>query len=167
LRAFAGVAELLWALGDRACAIELNTDMLRLNRNGNQGVRYTLATCMPQGRAPEARVALLEPVELFPCDGSANWAYSRPLRFFQMKGQPTDMAKQGLSDIIPVKPDVPPLLSDKPMPWVIPRYIDMGDIYHAVEHVAFAHNAWRQTSSALPWLHQHDGKSKVSQTRPR
>ena len=153
MRAYAGVAELSWALGDRARAIEIYTDMLRLNPNDNQGVRYTLATCLLEDRTPEARAALLELLDRFSGDASANWAYSRALLFIQMKGQPTDMATQALRDAIAANPHVPPLvLGQKQLPHEIPQYIGMGDVNEAVEYVAFAHDAWRQTSGALPWL---------------
>ena len=75
------------------------------------------------------------------------------LLFFQMKGQPTDMANQALHDAIAANQHVPAqLLGEKPMPREIPQYIGLGDVNEAVEYAAFAHDAWRQTSGALPWL---------------
>jgi tetratricopeptide (TPR) repeat protein len=153
MRAYAGVAELSWALGDRARAIEIYMDMLRLNPSDNQGVRYTLATCLLEDRTPKAQAALQELLDRFPDDASANWAYSRALLFFQMKGQPSDMANQALRDAVAANQHVPALLlGEKPMPREIPQYIGLGDVNEAVEYVAFAHDAWRQTSGALPWL---------------
>jgi tetratricopeptide (TPR) repeat protein len=153
MRAYAGVAELSWALGDRARAIEIYGDMLRLNPNDNQGVRYMFATCLLEDRTPRAQAALQELLNRFPDDGAANWAYNRALLFFQLKGQPTDMANQALRDAMEANIHVPPLLlGEKQLPREIPQYVGMGDVNEAVEYVAFAHDAWRQTSGALPWL---------------
>ncbi len=75
-----------------------------------------------EDRTLEARAALQELLDRFPGDGSANWAYSRALLFFQMKGQPTDMADQALSDAIAANPHLPPLLlGEKPMLQEIPH----------------------------------------------
>jgi len=46
MRARAGLAQCLWMLGERDQAIAHFTDMLRLNPNDNQGIRYILATCL-------------------------------------------------------------------------------------------------------------------------
>jgi hypothetical protein len=70
-----------------------------------------------------------------------------------MKGQPSDMANQALRDAFAVNRHVPALLlGEKPMPREIPQYIGIGDVNEAVEYVAFAHDAWRQTSAAPPRL---------------
>jgi tetratricopeptide (TPR) repeat protein len=153
MRAYAGVAEVSWVLGDRARVITIYTDMLRLNPGDNQGVRYTLATCLLEERTPEAHLALQELLERFPEDAAANWAYSRALLFFQLKGHATDMANQALSDAMTTNPHVPALmLGEKPMPRELPRFMGMGDLNEAVEYVAFAQDAWRHSSGALLWL---------------
>jgi tetratricopeptide (TPR) repeat protein len=46
MRARAGLAECLWMLGNRQEAIEHYQDMLRLNPNDNQGIRYIFANCL-------------------------------------------------------------------------------------------------------------------------
>jgi tetratricopeptide (TPR) repeat protein len=153
MRAYGGLAELAWALGDRARAIAIYTDMLRLNPNDNQGVRYTLATCLLEERTPDAQQALQALLAQFPEDAAANWAYNRALLFFQLKGQASEMADQALRGALKANPHVPPLLlGDQPMPRELPQFIGMGDLNEAVEYVAFAHNAWRHTSGALLWL---------------
>lgn len=153
MRAYAGVAQLAWALGDRARAIEIYTGMLRLNPNDNQGVRYMLATCLLEDRTPEAQAALQDLLERFPDDAAANWAYSRALLFFQLRAQASDLANQALGDALAANPHVPPLLlGEKPMPRELPRFVGLGDVNEAVEYVAFAQDAWRHTSGALLWL---------------
>ena len=155
MRAYAAVAEFSWALGDRARAIAIYTDMLHLNPGDNQGVRYILATCLLEERSPEAQAALQNLLKRFPDDVAANWAYSRALLFFQLQSHPTDRANQALRKAMKANPHVPPLLlGEEPMPRDLPRFIGFGDVNEAAEYVAFAHDAWRHTSGALPWLRQ-------------
>jgi tetratricopeptide (TPR) repeat protein len=155
MRAYGGVAELSWALGDRARAIEIYQDMLRLNPGDNQGVRYMLATALLEERTPDAQRTLEALLNQFPDDGAANWAYNRALLFFQQKAQASDMANQALRDAFTANPHVPALLlGEKPMPRELPQFIGMGDLKEAVEYVAFARDAWRHTSGALPWMRQ-------------
>jgi tetratricopeptide (TPR) repeat protein len=153
MRAYAAVAELSWTLGDRARAIAIYTEMLRLNPGDNQGVRYLLATCLLEERTPNAQAALQDLLGRFPEDAAANWAYSRALLFFQLTGKPTDQANQALSEAVKANPHVPLLLlGEAPLPPELPRFIGFGDANEAAEYVAFAHDAWKHTSGALPWL---------------
>jgi len=46
MRARHGLAQALWAMGEREDAIAHYRDMLRLNPNDNQGIRYLLAACL-------------------------------------------------------------------------------------------------------------------------
>ena len=153
MRAYAGLAELSWVLGDRGRATSLYHHMLRLNPQDNQGVRYMLAICLLEERTAEAQSTLQELLNRFPEDAAAHWAYNRALLSFQLKQQTTDMADQVLADAMRANPHVPPLLlGEKPMPQELPQAIGFGDIDEAIDYVAFALNAWRHTSGALPWL---------------
>jgi tetratricopeptide (TPR) repeat protein len=153
MAAYAGFAELSWALGDRARAITIYTDMLRLNPGDNQGVRYLLATSLLEERSPEARSALQELLGRYPDDSAANWAYNRALLAFQLQGQATPEANQALRAALKVNPHVPAyMLGEKPLPRELPEFIGMGDPNEAMEYVAAAYDAWRHTSGALPWL---------------
>jgi tetratricopeptide (TPR) repeat protein len=145
----------VWALGDRARAVAIYTEMLRLNPGDNQGVRYMLATCLLEERTGEAQAALENLLGRFPEDAAANWADRRALLFSQVQGHPTVPANQALSEALQANPHVPPLLlGEKPMPRELSRFIGLGDVAEAVEYEAFAHDAWRHTSGALPWLRQ-------------
>ena len=50
MRARAGLAAMLDALGDVEAAIGHYRDMLRLNPGDNQGIRYVLARCLMKNR---------------------------------------------------------------------------------------------------------------------
>jgi tetratricopeptide (TPR) repeat protein len=110
MRAYAGLAELSWVLGDRGRATSLYHHMLRLNPQDNQGVRYMLAICLLEERTAEAQSTLQELLNRFPEDAAAHWAYNRALLSFQLKQQTTDMADQALADAMRANPHVPPLL---------------------------------------------------------
>lgn len=159
MRAYSALAELSWMFGNRARALEIYTDMLRLNPNDNQGIRYSLTTCLLEERTPAAQAALQNLLDSYPEDAGSNWAYSRALLFFQLAGRPTEMANQALRDAIAANPHVTPLLlGRKHMPKELPRYMGLGDVDEAVEYVAFAWPAWRHTPGAIAWL---QGRSKL------
>jgi tetratricopeptide (TPR) repeat protein len=68
MRARAGLAATLNALGEVDAAISNYRDMLRLNPNDNQGIRYELASCLMKSGDTEALKKLLKQYDE---DGSA------------------------------------------------------------------------------------------------
>ena len=78
----AGLADVLWSMGRRDEAIGHLQEMLRLNPNDNQGVRYILVEWL----FSEAREAELE--QLLPQydEETANWAYPKALFAFRREG---------------------------------------------------------------------------------
>ena len=72
MRARYGLAEVLWALGERQQAIGHASDMLRLNPGDNQGIRYLLANWLLAEAGDEALGKLLRQYKE---EWSANWAY--------------------------------------------------------------------------------------------
>src|SRR5271167_3458211 len=79
MRARAGLAATLDALGDVDAAIGHYRDMLRLNPGDNQGIRYVLARCLMKSRDIEALRQLLQQ---FDEDGTGLWLYTRVLVAF-------------------------------------------------------------------------------------
>ena len=63
MRARAGLAATLNALGEVDAAISNYRDMLRLNPNDNQGIRYELASCLMKSGDTEALKKLLKQYE--------------------------------------------------------------------------------------------------------
>ena len=72
----AGLAAILNALGNVDAAIGNYRDMLRLNPNDNQGIRYELASCLMKSGDTEALKELLKEYDE---DGSALWLYTQAL----------------------------------------------------------------------------------------
>jgi len=104
MRAYAAVAEVSWALGDRAGAIAIYTEMLCLNPGDNQGVRHLLAMCLLEERKSDAQASLQDLLQRFPEDAAANRAYSQALLHFHLAGEPTEQANQALSAALRANP---------------------------------------------------------------
>jgi tetratricopeptide (TPR) repeat protein len=149
MRARAGLAGCLWLLGERAEAIVHFQDMLRLNPNDNQGLRYPLlGYLLEDGREREAR----DLMDRFPGDHSAAWIYTKALLKFKREGSnsKTDghlMKALEYNLFVPIY-----LLGMKKLPKQIPDTIGIGDENEAVEYVAGALRVWFQTPGALEWL---------------
>ena len=88
MRARAGLAGTLLKLGDVHGAVSHYRDMLKLNPNDNQGIRYVLAGCLLRQGDDGALKELLASHE----DGSAFWLYTRVLVAFRESGMSDEQA---------------------------------------------------------------------------
>ncbi len=147
MRARLGLANCLWGLGQRGQAIAHYADMLRLNPDDNQGVRYILVTCLlEEGRDGEAG-ALLKKYN----EGSADWTYSKTLWALRTEGEAKALIR--LEEALKANSFVPAyLLGRKKMPAQLPEFISRGEEDEAVSYAASALEAWRKTPGALEWL---------------
>ena len=82
MRARAGLAGALLQLGDVDGALAHYRDMLKLNPNDNQGIRYVLAGCLLRQGNDGALKELLADYE----DERAFWLYTRALAAFREGG---------------------------------------------------------------------------------
>jgi len=149
MRARAGLAQVLWLLGEREAAVAHYQDMLRLNPNDNQGVRDLLINCLlALGRNDEAGQLLKDYAE----DGMATWLYSWALWAFRQEGD-SAQARRRLRNALKQNPHVPDLLlGRKRIPRRLPDLIGFGDEDEAVAYAAFAIENWQRTPGALEWL---------------
>ncbi len=90
MRAREGLACELWTMARGDEAIEHLQEMLRLNPNDNQGVRYTLVSFLLNLNRDEEVARLLDQ---YNDDAMANWAYSKALHAFRRQGD-TPEARQ-------------------------------------------------------------------------
>lgn len=156
MRARQGLAQALWDKGLRDEAVMHYRDMLRLNPNDNQGIRYLLLDCLLiLGRDDDAAKL----IKRYKDDGSAAWSWSRALLVFRQSGdcpESRGALSQAVNDNTHV---VSLLLGDRKMPRQLPAYIGMGDKNEAVAYVHGAAAAWAATPGALAWLRtaSHDG----------
>jgi len=161
MRARAGLAQCLWALSERDTAVEHYRDMLRLNPNDNQSIRYLLAAClMEMGRDKELARLLKQYKE----DCSAAWLYTRALLTFRRKGDCPE-ARARLREARRQNQYVPAyLLGRKRLPQSLPAYIGFGDENEAIDYTAQFFNGWLRTPGALDWLvtvESKGGKSRA------
>ena len=149
MRARAGLASTLWRLGQRREAIEHYQDMLRLNPNDNQGIRYLLLpTLIEQKRIEEAENLWRE----YEDDGMACWPYCRALLDFIVHGG-GPAAKASLKKAMNTNKHIPAfLLGLKEMPDLMPDMYSRGDESEAVGYVECGGPAWEATPGALEWL---------------
>ena len=113
MRARQGLAQCLWEAGHREEAAEHYQELLRLNPNDNQGVRYSLATLLLDlDRDQDLRRLVAE----YEDDASAVWAYTKALLAFRDGGE-SPQANKLLAQAMKVNKHVPAyLLGHKPLP---------------------------------------------------
>jgi tetratricopeptide (TPR) repeat protein len=149
MRAREGLAECLWALGERKAAIDHLKDMLRLNPSDNQGVRYgLLGWLIAAGRDKEAEQLLAQ----YDDDPSAALLYDHALLMFRREGD-TPASRELLKEALASNRHVPPyLLVRKHLPSQLPATVGFGDESEAVAYAADAFGNWQATDGALTWL---------------
>jgi len=149
MRARAGLARCLWEGGRRDEAITHYRDLLRLNPNDNQGIRYVLASCLLElGRDGEV-AGLLKQYE---DDAAAAFAWTETLLAFRREGDGAE-AREKLAAALESNPHVPTfVLGRKKLPRRLPDLIGFGDESEAVCYAAENIDAWKSTGGALSWL---------------
>jgi tetratricopeptide (TPR) repeat protein len=148
MRARRGLAEVLWAVGERQAAISHLQDLLRLNPGDNQGVRYPLVTwLLGEGNIGAAERLL----EQYPDEVTASWAYTRALVLFRRRGA-SKQADQALVRALEINPFVPQYLVGAKRPTSLPEFVGIGDENEAIDYVAGAHPVWLDQTEAVDWL---------------
>ena len=149
MRAREGLAHSLWELGEREAAIGHYKEMLRLNSNDNQGVRYVLLdSLLAMGRDDEAGLLLAE----YEDDGSAAWLYNHALWTFRREGNSPESLRR-LQVALKDNRHVPAyLLGRKRLPSHLPDMISFGGEDEAASYAADAVGNWKATDGALTWL---------------
>src|SRR5215211_5470579 len=129
MRAREGLAQCLWELGERSEAIEHYQQMLELNPEDNQGIRYLLASALLEEGLDDDLGELLESYE---DDAGASWVYARALWRFRTEGD-SEEARSALEEAILFNPFVPGyLLGRRGMPGALPALVGFGDESEAV-----------------------------------
>lgn len=157
MRARHGLGLALWRRGDLGDAVDQFVDMLRLNPNDNQGVRYVLITILLElGRLDEAAKLLTRYDE-----DVAVWSYSSTLLAFQRTGD-TVAARRKLSKALLSNAFVPGyLLGDAAIPKTLPPYVGLRDESEAQHYAKENMALWIKTAGALDWLRANGGASAL------
>jgi tetratricopeptide (TPR) repeat protein len=149
MRAREGLAQCLWEMGERGEAIKHFREMLALNPNDNQGVRYELAHLfLLEGLDQE----LGELFNQYPEDPSAVWAYSKALCKFRREGDSLK-SRLALSQAFRCNLYVPLYFGGVlDLPDTLPLTVGFGDESEAEAYVLDAFPEWSETPGALEWL---------------
>ena len=151
MRARAALAQALWTVGEREDAIAHYRDLLRLNPNDNQGIRYLLAAGWQEMERYEELDALLDD---YAGDGTAAWTYTEALAAFRNTGD-TGRSRRRLARAIQANRHVPPLLLGRPkLPRSSHDYMTMGGKDEAIEYVREFGSGWERTPGAVAWLRE-------------
>jgi tetratricopeptide (TPR) repeat protein len=149
MRARAGLAGTLLKLGDVDSAVAHYRDMLKLNPNDNQGIRYVLAGCLLRQDNDGALKELLDAYE----DGNASWLYTRALVAFRESGDGDKHAAVLVRDAWSANEHMPAILSGAKSPVISDDgYITMGGPDEATYYVTECGAAWHRTPGAVAWL---------------
>ncbi|MCK4442901.1 MAG: tetratricopeptide repeat protein [Thermoplasmata archaeon] len=149
MRARFGLAQALWALGNRKEAIGHYKELLRLNPNDNQGVRSLLINALLEEGLDDDAEALLNQYD---DEASAEWLYSGALWAFRRFGS-SPKADRRLKKALKGNRFVPLyMLELKKMPRRLPEYIRIGEEDEAMHYVAGAIGCWAETPGAGEWL---------------
>ena len=159
MRARAGLAGALQQLGEEDAAIGLYRDMLKLNPNDNQGIRYVLAACLLQLEDEFALKALLGQ---YPDEASIVWLYTKALMAFREGHADSAQAIALVNSAWAENEHVPAILASTKRP-VVPRdrYVMVGGPDEATLYVADFGSAWHRTPGAVAWL------TRITATLPR
>jgi tetratricopeptide (TPR) repeat protein len=105
MRARAGLARCLWEADRREEAIEHYRALLHLNPNDNQGIRYTLVSCLLELNRDNEVAKLLEQ---YPDNAAATWSWTAALLAFRKQGDDGD-SRAKLANALETKPSYPGL----------------------------------------------------------
>ncbi len=156
MRARAGLAQSLDALGEQQQAIEHYRELLRLNPHDNQGNRFEFARCLLKAGADEELGILLDQ---YKDDAMAAWAYTLALWLFRKEGA-SARAGEALKKAFKQNRFVLPyLIGLKSLPDNPPDYMSYGDESEAIDYAAGNLRVWLDTEGALKWLAELMAKS--------
>ncbi len=149
MRAMAGLSNTLWALNQRQESIDTIKEMLDLNPNDNQGMRYSLINkLLVMRKLNEAEELLKE----YKDDYTAHWLYSKAFLYFNKPSKRLTAEKE-LVEAMKFNPYVPQyLFGIKEMPRVLPNYMGIGDVTEAISYVEDSLEVWGSNKNASQWF---------------
>ena len=148
MRARLALGQCLWAGGRRQEAMEHYVEMLRLNPDDNQGVRYLAAS----GLLEEGRLQDLDRLLDQYDEDSTTWNYTKAVCVFRREGD-TENARSQLHAAIAANPYVPGFLVDSELlPSHTSDYVTPGEEDEAVGYVGNFVAGWKATPGAIAWL---------------
>lgn len=148
MRAKHGVSQILWALGRWDESVKHLQEMLELNPDDNQGVRYELAAHLLQLDRDDDLLRLLDRYD----EGAALWAYTRALSSFRRQGDSPD-SQRLLEAALAANAYVPEYLTGQRRPPAeSPAGYSPGKKSEAQVYAQMFLPAWTATAGAVTWL---------------
>jgi len=158
------LAESLWNLGRREEAAEHFEDMLRLNPNDNQGIRYRLANLLLELERYDRAGELLD---RYKEDEFAEWSYTRTLLAFRLEGDSAEALRR-LRQALTANRFVPSYLyGQKALPLQELAAFSPGRDDEAAAYAFNAIELWRNTPGALDWLKRRTSGPRPVSGRPK
>ena len=151
MRAKAGLSECLFAKNRINAAIDIYREMLELNPNDNQGVRYLLSTVLLGKKDLSDYESFIKNYEEEDC---ALWHYNNALYHFKKQGKSTKSDKALLKAYNFNHHVMDYMLGLKVIPDEPPHYIGRGDENEAIAYIFDAIHTWGKTDGALDWMHE-------------
>ncbi len=150
MRSCLGLMRCCWASKEYEKAIDLAKEMLKLNPNDNQGVRYLLIIYLAEvGKYAELKKFM---ESQYKDDSSIEWTYIKALLFFALEGV-SKKAEKLLNQALKNNCYVPEYLTEqKPLPTLLPDCYSWGSPEEAILFVANSLNVWKKIPGALDWL---------------
>lgn len=148
MRALMGLAIAQHDMGDSRNAIANYRELLRLNPDDNQGVRYLVLPFLLETDQDDEAAQLMAAYE---DDAAAVWAYCRALLAFRGEGD-SERSRKELQAAIKQNGHVPKCLLDPEDDRWGPESYAMGSENEAVICADECGEAWQATPGALAWL---------------
>ncbi len=157
MRAKAGLANCLYLTNKEEEGIRHFQEMLELNPNDNQGIRYQLAICMV---GLNRKKEYLELYNAFKEEASALWQYTYALHLFKQEGSSLK-ANRALHKAYSANQFVIEFLTGKrKLPGTVPQYMGIGDVEEAIFCLNDSGDIWLDTAGALAWVNEFYEKQK-------
>lgn len=164
MRARQGLAQTQWALGEQDKALANYRQMLELNPGDNQGIRYSLSSCLQvAGRDDELETLL----EQYDDDASVYWTYTRALTQFSKEGD-SKRARSTLKDAISTNAYVALYLLGRKN--VLTQALHgLDDPYgysqetEAATYFMTAIPKWLKTPGAIDWIRENTDEKHLSE----
>lgn len=149
MRAKAGLADCFYAKKEVDKALEIYEEMLELNPNDNQGIRYLVSTIL-LGKNDLAKYNSFMGAYQEDC---AVMKYNNALYHFKKSGPSTKSEKELAKAFRSNQHVIDYMLGIKELPSQQPQYVGRGDENEAVAYVSDAWKIWEKSADALDWLY--------------
>jgi len=149
MRAKAGIADCFKVLGNKGEAIEHYQEMLILNPNDNQGVRYPLLALLIEAKD---FTAIRKLKRSYTEEITADWLYNMAIYQFIQNGDSKQAQRAAIKAIESNHHVLNYLFCKKDLPEYNPDYFSIGSEEEAIIYVDASGYLWLDTQDALQWL---------------